>query len=167
MPWRKKYHCGGHSWRGGLFKKQLKKWVKTVFLLGCCGCIFHGTGNSAQLCQNFGISGGGGVWTPHTPPRYATASLCHGTRIVVTFPVHTLMERRPTRQDSPEKVKILSQGSQDSSMVLFLVLGVYSYVTNIVFHFLSARLSYYRNYLIQPPTHTSEWRPEVTRLFVR
>jgi len=32
--------------------------VKAVFLLGCYGCIFHGTGNSAQLCQNFGISGG-------------------------------------------------------------------------------------------------------------
>jgi hypothetical protein len=26
---------------------------------GCYGCIFHGAGNSAQLCQNFGISGGG------------------------------------------------------------------------------------------------------------
>jgi hypothetical protein len=38
-----------------------------VVLLGCYGCIFHGTGNSAQLCQNFGISGGGGGWTPQTP----------------------------------------------------------------------------------------------------
>ena len=36
-------------------------------MLGCYGCIFHGTGNSAQLCQNFGISGGG-VWTPQIPP---------------------------------------------------------------------------------------------------
>jgi hypothetical protein len=35
------------------------KWVKPVFLLGCYGYIFHGTGNSAQLCQNFGIWGGG------------------------------------------------------------------------------------------------------------
>jgi hypothetical protein len=25
------------------------KWIKPVFLLGCYGCIFHGTGNSAQL----------------------------------------------------------------------------------------------------------------------
>ena len=26
MPWReKKYHCGGHRWRGGLFTQQLKK----------------------------------------------------------------------------------------------------------------------------------------------
>ena len=46
---------GGHSWRGGLFTKQIKKLVKAVFLLGCYGCIFHGTGNSAQLCQNLGI----------------------------------------------------------------------------------------------------------------
>jgi hypothetical protein len=39
------------------------KWVKPVFWLGCYGCIFHGTWNSAQLCQNFGISwwGGGGL----------------------------------------------------------------------------------------------------------
>ena len=73
MPWREKKYTtvGGHSWRGGLFTKQLKKWVKAVFLLGCYGYIFHGTGNSTQLCQNFGISGGG--WTPQLPPpRYAT-----------------------------------------------------------------------------------------------
>ena len=70
MPWReKKYHCGGHSWQGGLFTKQFKKRVKAAFLLGCYGCIFHGTRNSAQLCQNFGISGEGGVEHPNpTPP---------------------------------------------------------------------------------------------------
>ena len=51
---KKNTTVGGHSWRRGLFTKQLKKWVKAVFLLGCYGCIFHGTGNSAQLCQNFG-----------------------------------------------------------------------------------------------------------------
>ena len=50
--------------------------MKAVFLLGCYGCIFHGTGNSAQLCQNFGISGrgGGGFEPPQTLPRYATVS---------------------------------------------------------------------------------------------
>jgi hypothetical protein len=34
------------------------KWIKPVFWLRGYGCpsIFHGTGNSAQLCQNFGIS---------------------------------------------------------------------------------------------------------------
>jgi hypothetical protein len=32
------------------------KWVKPVFLLGCYGCIFYGTANLAQLCENFGIS---------------------------------------------------------------------------------------------------------------
>jgi hypothetical protein len=32
--------------------------MKPVFLLGCYGCIFHGTGNSAQHCKNFGISRG-------------------------------------------------------------------------------------------------------------
>jgi hypothetical protein len=47
--------------------RTIFKWVKPVFLLGCYGCIFHGTGNSAQLCQNFGISGGGGCEHPQTP----------------------------------------------------------------------------------------------------
>jgi hypothetical protein len=37
-----------------------------MFLLGCYTCIFHGTGNLAQLCQNFGISGAGGL-NPPTP----------------------------------------------------------------------------------------------------
>jgi hypothetical protein len=44
--------------------KQLKKWVKPVFWLGSYGCIFHGTGNSAQLCQNLRW---GGVEPPTTP----------------------------------------------------------------------------------------------------
>jgi hypothetical protein len=30
-----------------------------VLLLSCYGCIFHGTENSPQLCQNFEISGRG------------------------------------------------------------------------------------------------------------
>ena len=76
---RKKYHCGGHSWRGGFFTKQLKKWVKDVFLLGCYGCIFHGTGNSAHLCQNFGIPGG--LNTP-TPPRYANGCLVFSLKVI-------------------------------------------------------------------------------------
>jgi hypothetical protein len=43
--------------------------MKPVFWF-CYGCIFHGTGNSAQLWQNFGISGG---FEPPKPPfRYAT-----------------------------------------------------------------------------------------------
>jgi hypothetical protein len=41
--------------------RSICKWVKTIFLLGCYGCICHGTGNSAQLCQNFGIWGRGGL----------------------------------------------------------------------------------------------------------
>jgi hypothetical protein len=31
---------------------------ETHILLGCYRYIFHRTGNSAQLCKNFGISGG-------------------------------------------------------------------------------------------------------------
>jgi hypothetical protein len=48
--------------------RSICKWVKPVFSLGCYGCIFHGTGNSAQLCQNFGIPGGGGLNTLPPPP---------------------------------------------------------------------------------------------------
>jgi hypothetical protein len=47
--------------------RSICKWVKPVILLGCYGCISHGTGNLARLCQNFGISGGGGM-NPSTPP---------------------------------------------------------------------------------------------------
>ena len=47
--------------------------MKAVFLLGRYGCVFHGTGNSAQLCQNFGISGGGVEHPkPPSPPRYVS-----------------------------------------------------------------------------------------------
>jgi hypothetical protein len=54
---------------------QFAKWVKPVLLLGGYGCIFHRTGNSAWLCQNFGISEGGS-----TPSQYVTVphiSLTH------------------------------------------------------------------------------------------
>jgi hypothetical protein len=44
------------------------KWMKPIWL-DCYGYIFHGNGNSAQLWQNFGISGGRGL----TPP----GSVCH------------------------------------------------------------------------------------------
>ena len=40
--------------------------------------IFYGNGNSAQLCQNFGISGVGGLNTPN-PPRYTTDVLHNST----------------------------------------------------------------------------------------
>jgi hypothetical protein len=46
------------------------KWMTPVFLLGSYGCIFHGTGNSAQLCRNFGFSRGVGF--EHPLPPYAT-----------------------------------------------------------------------------------------------
>jgi hypothetical protein len=41
--------------------------MKLIFGVGCYGCIFHGTGNSAQLWQNFGISRRRGVKPPQTP----------------------------------------------------------------------------------------------------
>jgi hypothetical protein len=50
--------------------------MKSVFRLGCYGCIFHGTGNSAQLCQNFGISGGGGFEPPTPSVRHWLSVVC-------------------------------------------------------------------------------------------
>jgi hypothetical protein len=77
-----KFSWGQRAERTGIWGQQppiqgfrsIFKLVKPVFWLGCYGCIFHGTGNSAQLFQSFGISGVG-VWTPtpQIPPRYATA----------------------------------------------------------------------------------------------
>jgi hypothetical protein len=66
-----KFSWGHRAERTGIWGRQphshrfcsICKWVNPVFLLVCYGCIFHGTGNSAQLCQNFGISGVGGE--PH------------------------------------------------------------------------------------------------------
>ena len=75
----RKITTGGDMWRGGLFVKQLKKWVKPIFLSGCYRCIFHRTGNLAQLCQDFRISGGGGgVFNPptQTPPHSTPLVQC-------------------------------------------------------------------------------------------
>ena len=46
---KKKYGCGGHSRRGGLFTKQLKKLVKAVFLLGCYGFDKHENKSITQV----------------------------------------------------------------------------------------------------------------------
>jgi hypothetical protein len=65
------------------------KWVKPIFWLGCDVCIFHGTGNSTQLCWHFGISGG---FEP--PTQYATArqvSISLPPFWLVCVPSHTVM----------------------------------------------------------------------------
>jgi hypothetical protein len=70
--------------------------VKPVFLLGCYGCIFHGTGNSAKLFQNFGFffwgGGGGGLTppTPGTPLGYFNGRLQHCPR-EMTLPKHLVV----------------------------------------------------------------------------
>jgi hypothetical protein len=72
------------------------KWMNPIFLLGFYGCIFHGTGNSAQLWQNFGISGGGGgietpkqssvrpwfAWLKKSLPRWTNKNLRSGKFII-------------------------------------------------------------------------------------
>jgi hypothetical protein len=72
-----KFNLGQGAERAGIWGqyppshgfRSICKWLKPVFVLGCYGCIFQRIGNSAQICQNFGISGGGGgVWNPQTPP---------------------------------------------------------------------------------------------------
>jgi hypothetical protein len=51
------------------------KSMKPIFWLGCYGCKFHGTGNSAQLWQNFGISRGG-----LKLPKYPSVPHCFCSR---------------------------------------------------------------------------------------
>jgi hypothetical protein len=64
-----------------------------VFLLGCYGCIFHGTEILARLFQNFGISGEGIL----NPPRYATARLsprwCPTTNRNISSPTNLTFSR--------------------------------------------------------------------------
>jgi hypothetical protein len=64
---RKKYHCGGHSWWGGFFKKQQKKWVKAVFLLGCYGYISTELGIRLSFVKTSEFRGGGGGLNTQTP----------------------------------------------------------------------------------------------------
>jgi hypothetical protein len=63
--------------------------MKPVFWLRCYGCIFHGTGNSAQLCQNLWNFGG---FDPPPPGGTSLAILSWNTvrtcairRKVLTF----------------------------------------------------------------------------------
>jgi hypothetical protein len=65
---------GGGSPPSQLFR-SICKWVKPAFLLGCYGCIFHGTRNSTWLSQNFGISVGGGGWPPPPLVRFVPTSV--------------------------------------------------------------------------------------------
>jgi hypothetical protein len=59
---------------------------KTCILIRFLGCIFHGTGNSARLCQNFGlISGGGGFEPPNTTLGTPVAYSVYGGRSSVYF----------------------------------------------------------------------------------
>jgi hypothetical protein len=46
---------------------------ETRILIRFLRSIFHGTGNSARLCQNFGIISVGGFEPPKPPSGYASA----------------------------------------------------------------------------------------------
>jgi hypothetical protein len=46
--------------------------VETHILIRFLGCIFHGIGNSARLCQNFGIISEGGLNPPNPSSGYAS-----------------------------------------------------------------------------------------------
>jgi hypothetical protein len=75
--WLKKLSWGQRAERTGIWWwwlpsqgfRLICKWVNPLFLLDCYGCIFHGTGNSTRLCQNFRISGS--EVEPPNPPWYA------------------------------------------------------------------------------------------------
>jgi hypothetical protein len=61
--------------------RPICKWVKPIFLLGY-RCIFHGTGNSAQLCQNLGISGEQGGLNPSNTPLSMPLLILHSLQVV-------------------------------------------------------------------------------------
>jgi hypothetical protein len=46
-----------------------------IIIIRFLRCIFHGTGNSARLCQNFGIISGGG-FEPPKPPLWVRQCNC-------------------------------------------------------------------------------------------
>jgi hypothetical protein len=87
---RKKYHCGGDSWWGSLFMKQLKKWVKPVFLLSCYGCISTKLGIRLSFVKISEFRGGGG-WTPETPTSVHHCSCNIWVNIVINSDVHQKM----------------------------------------------------------------------------
>ena len=54
---RKKYHCGGHSWRGGLFTQQLKKMSEIHILVRLLRMYFPRNwefGSALSKFRNFG-----------------------------------------------------------------------------------------------------------------
>ena len=70
MPWReKKYHSGGHSWRGGLFTQQLSESRILARFLRMYFPRNWEFGYALSKLRNFG-----GVEPPKPPPpRHATA----------------------------------------------------------------------------------------------
>jgi hypothetical protein len=63
---------------------------ETRILIRFLGFIFHGTGNSARLCQNFGIISGGGLSpSKHPPPPSGYAS---GLRVTKNMVLRVMFE---------------------------------------------------------------------------
>jgi hypothetical protein len=59
----------------------------TQVRLGCYRCIFHRTGNSAQLCRNFGISG----LNPPSTPLGTPLNGCTCNIVILIHDVHILI----------------------------------------------------------------------------
>jgi hypothetical protein len=83
------------------------KWVKSVFLLDCYGCIFHGNGYSAQLCQNFRIWMGVEPLPPGTPllkftyfQKFLTTNCTQWIFITLRYPAFENKAGRSLSQDS-------------------------------------------------------------------
>jgi hypothetical protein len=140
LEWgEKKKNCGGDSWRGGLFMKQQQKWVKPVFLLGCYGCIFHGTGNSAQLYQNFEIWGGGSnppnpLGTPLHPSIYITIIL-----VIVAVPIgpwahSNLRHKVPSSDSYPFFIMLMQEWNCEVAIPLIELLVHTTAVTAWIYH---------------------------------
>jgi hypothetical protein len=63
---------GRENWDLGAVVHSIRKWMEPVFWLDCYELILQGTGNSAQIWQNFGLSGG--LNPPNPTLRYITAT---------------------------------------------------------------------------------------------
>ena len=65
---RKNYHSGGHSWRGGLFKKQLKKMSESCILVKLLRMYFPRNWEFGSALSKLRNLGGGGFEHPKSPP---------------------------------------------------------------------------------------------------
>jgi hypothetical protein len=99
--------------------------MKPVFWLGCYGCIFHGTGNSAQLWQKFGIWEGVWLNPPNPPP-----SVCHW--------IHTVTGWCNVLRQQSSLIRLITEYDRSIDMQQIIK---HSYNNRNIIHHISAIMS--------------------------